>query len=77
MKRKALSMVGALLAGDAAAFLLDTRGQIEVWSSSRAPRWYRRMMRFFEKRTALCRVIAAGELALAFGLLRRASRPSG
>lgn len=74
--KRALFLLAALLLADGSAFLLDPPGQIRLWSSPRAPRWYRRAMSFFEGHVAFCRALSVAEIALGLALLAR-SRPPG
>lgn len=72
--RRALSLVGTMLAADGLTFASHPAGQIRLWSSGRAPRWYQRMMRFWLGHQALCRLLGGAEIIAGTLLLRRAAR---
>ena len=74
MRKKALSLLAIVMAGEAVTFLLAPGTQIRVWSSPSAPRWYRRMMSFFDAHRGCCRALAGLELAGAAAVLHQASR---
>lgn len=74
--KRALSLVGALLLADGSSFLFDPSGQIRLWSSPRAPGWYRRAMSYFAKHTGLCRALSAVEIAAGLALVARSSKSS-
>lgn len=61
--RRALSLLGTLLLADGAMFLINPKGQLRLWSSPRAPRWYRRALLFFREHERLCRLISGVEVA--------------
>jgi len=67
--KRVLSVVGALLLADGAAFLLDPAGQIRLWSGPRAPAAYRRAMSFFAGHTGFCRILSAAETAAGVALV--------
>jgi hypothetical protein len=72
--KRGLSLLGALLLADGSVFLLDPSGQIRLWSSSRAPSWYRRAMSYFARHTGLCRALSVAEIAAGMALVARSSR---
>jgi hypothetical protein len=74
MRKKMLSLLAIMMAGEAVTFLPAPRAQIRAWSSPSAPRWYRRMMSYFDDHRTLCRALAGLELAGAAAVLRSASR---
>jgi hypothetical protein len=74
MRKKSLSLLAIMMAGNAVTFLLAPGAQIRAWSSPSAPRWYRRMLSFFDDHRALCRALAGLELAGAAAALRSVSR---
>jgi hypothetical protein len=66
------SLLGAALVADGAAFVTNPSAQIALWSSSRAPRWYRRVMSYFSEHPDVCRALAGAELVLGMAMLARA-----
>lgn len=73
-RKRALTLVGMTLVADGAVFVTNPAAQIRLWSSERAPAWYRRVMRLFAKHVSLCRALAATELLTGTALLLRAGR---
>lgn len=69
--KRALSLLGALLLADGSTFLLNPSGQIRLWSSRRAPGWYRKAMAFFAEHTGLCRVLSTAEIAAGAAFVAR------
>jgi hypothetical protein len=67
--QRVTALVGMWMVAEGSAFALDPRGQVRLWSSSRAPHANRRAMRIFEARPGLCRALAVAELAAGAGVL--------
>jgi hypothetical protein len=65
------SLLGMALVADGAAFVTNPSAQIALWSSSHAPRWYRRMMMYFSEHPDVCRALAGAELVLGMAMLAR------
>ncbi len=74
--KRVSTLVAAALIADGAAFATNPQEQIRIWSSSRAPSWYRRLMNFLDHHTRLCRVLAGAELVAGAAILARISRSS-
>ena len=68
------TLIGAALVADGAAFMIDPERQSHIWSSARAPFWYRGMMTYLGRHVRMSRTIAALELAAGLVMLSRASR---
>src|SRR4051812_25996450 len=68
------AVLGMVFVADAVTFLVDTDGQIRLWTGPSAPAWYRRAMAFFDKHRGICRVLAAAELLTGVSLIRSAGR---
>lgn len=69
--RRALSILGTVLLADGAAFLIHPKGQLRLWSSPRAPKWYRRALLFFREHVGLCRLISGVEVAAGIAAIAR------
>jgi hypothetical protein len=71
--KRAMSLFGALMMADGLAFLISPAGQVRLWSSRRAPKFYRRTMSFFGAHKGLCRALAIAEAAAGVALVARSS----
>jgi hypothetical protein len=74
MKLGTRTILGMFLVADAAALLVAPGAATRLWSSSRAPGWYRRAMRYLDAHRAFARSIATAELMTGVSLLRRSRR---
>jgi hypothetical protein len=71
--KRTISVLGALLVADGAAYLFNPSGQLRLWSTPRAPGWYRRATSYITEHTTLCRVLCAAEIAGGFALVARST----
>ncbi len=79
LRRQALNVLAAFLAGDGALVLLAPRSQTLLWSPRWSPTPWREPLRFLAGRPALTRLLALGELILGLTLAcasnRRVDKP--